>query len=192
MTDLAQEQPAVSGAVNPSPSSIRPRPVAVAAGNGRSVAAERATAADSRRAAARAALDAALRGVELTSSDRRFLARLSQWDKRNAIAVASLVMRAKQTGQAEAGLSPAQLDTLLAALLDAFAYRTSGAAATGCWDCANRPSGLCADHAKDAVRARAFADLATVLSALSGEAAPAHLECLAAMPAFRQRTPVAS
>jgi len=165
---------------------------------------------------ARAALEAALTGVELTGYDRRFLTRLSQWDKRNAAAVASLVARARQAGRAEAGpspvqaeavlgtvqaeailgpvpaeagLSPAQRETVIAALMDAFAYRTSGAAADGCWDCANRPSGLCAEHAKDADRARAFADLA---AALSGKMAPTALPCMGAVTEYRQRTPVAS
>jgi len=79
--------------------------------------------------------------------------------------------------------------TVIAALMDAFAYRTSGAAADGCWDCANRPSGLCAEHAKDADRARAFADLA---AALSGKMAPTALPCMGAVAEYRQRTPVAS
>jgi hypothetical protein len=180
MTDLAQGQAAGPGTVIGNPSDIRSRPVAAAA--------------DSGRAAAKAALDAALSGVELTGLDRRFLARLSQWDKRNATMVASLVLRARQRGRAEgaraeAGLSPRQLDTVRAALMDAFAYRTSGASAAGCWDCANRPSGLCGEHAKDADRARAFADLAT---ALCGEAAPGARLRLGAVPDFRQRTPVAS
>jgi hypothetical protein len=62
------------------------------------------------RATARAALDAALSGVELTATDRRFLARLSQWDKRTATMVASLVARAKESGQREAAMAPPQLD----------------------------------------------------------------------------------
>ena len=57
---------------------------------------------DSKRAAARAELDAALSGVELTATDRRFLTRLSQWDKRTATTVASLVLRARESGQREA------------------------------------------------------------------------------------------
>jgi hypothetical protein len=175
MTDLAQGKAARPSAAIPSPPGIRPRPVAAATESGR--------------AAAKAALDAALGGVELTGIDRRFLARLSQWDKRNATAVASLVQRARQAGRAERGLSQGQLDTVLAALMDAFAYRTSGAAATGCWDCTSRPSGLCTEHAKDADRARAFADLA---AALSGDVAPTALPRLGAVPDFRQRAPVAS
>jgi len=46
-------------------------------------------------------LDDALRGVELTGVDRRFLARLSQWDKRNAITLASLIARARQAGSCD-------------------------------------------------------------------------------------------
>jgi hypothetical protein len=118
---------------------------------------------DSKRAAARAELDAALTGVELTAADRRFLARLSQWDKRTATTVASLVSRARQRGRREAGLSAAQLEVVLAALLDAVQYRTSGAASTACWDCASRASGLCADHELDADQARQFTDLAARL-----------------------------
>lgn len=60
---------------------------------------------DSGRATARAALDAALSGVELTATDRRFLARLSQWDKRTATTMASLVMRARESGQREAAVT---------------------------------------------------------------------------------------
>ncbi len=174
MTDLAQGQAAGPGAAKPCPASSRPRPDA---------------ASDSGRTAARAALDGALSGVELTGIDRRFLARLSQWDKRNASTVASLMLRARQQGRAEAGLSARQLETVLAALLDAFDYRTSGAAATGCWDCANWSSGLCSDHAGDADRARDFADLAATLS---GQVVPTSMPRLGAVPEFRQRTPVAS
>jgi hypothetical protein len=175
MTDLAQEQAARPGTVLPSPAGVRPQ-------------LDKA-ASDSGRAAARAALETALSGVQLTGADLRFLARLSQWDKRNAATVASLVTRARQCGRAEAGLSPAQLDTVLAALIDGFAYRTSGAAAEGCWDCANRSSGLCGEHARDADRARDFADLA---AALSGQAAPTSMPCLGALPDFRRRDAVAS
>ncbi len=118
---------------------------------------------DSGRAAARAVLDAALSGIELNATDRRFLARLSQWDKRNATMVASLVSRARRRGRREAALTPSQLDVVRSALLDALEYRTSGAASAGCWDCTSRASGLCAEHARDADRARVFAELATAL-----------------------------
>jgi hypothetical protein len=174
MTELARGQAARTGAANPSPLSIRPRP--------------RAAAADSGRATARAVLDDALKGVELTGVDARFLARLSQWDKRNAIAVASLIGRARQAGRCEA-LPPVQMETLLAALMDAFAYRTSGAASAGCWDCANRASGLCADHAKDADRAHEFAALAALLA---GSASPAAMPGFAAVTSFRPQAAVAS
>jgi hypothetical protein len=108
-------------------------------------------------------LDAALTGVELTAPERRFLARLSQWDKRAVTTVASLLWRARQLGRREATLTATQLDVVRAALLDALEYRTSGAAPAGCWDCASRASGLCSEHAKDADRARCFADLAASL-----------------------------
>ena len=76
-----------------------------------------AAGGDSGRAAARAMLEAALAGVELTSTDRRFLTRLSQWDKRTAATVASLIMRARETGRDEARRE-AQVDVeQLAALL---------------------------------------------------------------------------
>jgi hypothetical protein len=119
---------------------------------------------DSGRAAARAELNAALSGVELTAADRRFLARLSQWDKRQAAIVASLVSRARKRGRREATLSASALSTVIAALVDAYEYRTSGAASAACWDCASRASGLCAEHARDADRARAFAELAGTLA----------------------------
>jgi len=174
MTDLARGQAAGAGAANPSPLSIRPRP--------------RAAAADAGRATARAVLDEALTGVELTGIDRRFLSRLSQWDKRNATTLASLIARARQAGRCEA-LTHVQLEPLVEALMDAFAYRTSGAASAGCWDCANRASGLCADHAKDADRAHEFAELAGVLA---GVASPVGLPALAAVAGFRHQAAVAS
>jgi hypothetical protein len=178
MTELAQVQPARQ--VTPGRAAVV-RPDEAAA---RHVAVQ-----SSGRASARAALDSALSGVDLTEVDRRFLSRLSQWDKRNAAFVASLVTRARHRGRSEAALSPRQLQTVLAALADAVEYRTSGASATGCWVCANRASGLCAEHTRDADRARVFADLAT---ALSGQSRPAGLARLGAIPDFRQRTSVAS
>lgn len=154
MIDPARGNAASSGTAIPSPLSIRPRPQAMA---------------DSGRATARAVLDDALSGLELTPVDRRFIARLSQWDKRTATTVASLIGRARQAGRCEA-LTVEQLGTVLDALMDAYAYRTSGAASAGCWDCAKRASGLCADHARDAGRAHAFAELA---AALAGTVSPA-------------------
>ncbi|HEX9065225.1 MAG TPA: hypothetical protein VF843_08955 [Streptosporangiaceae bacterium] len=149
MTDPVRGQGAGAGTAVPSPLCIRPRPQVTA---------------DSGRATARAVLGEALSGVELNPVDRRFIARLSQWDKRSATTVASLIARARQAGRCEA-LTAGQLGTVLDALMDAFAYRTSGAASAGCWDCANRASGLCTDHARDADRAHAFAELAAGLAA---------------------------
>jgi hypothetical protein len=123
-----------------------------------------AAPAESGRAAARASLEDALAGVELSAADRRFLTRLIGWDKRTAASIASLLRRARQSGRHEAALSPKELETVLAALTDAYAFRTSGSAAAGCWDCADRASGLCAEHEKDAGRAHAFAELAAALS----------------------------
>lgn len=148
MTDTARGQTASSGTARPSPLSIKPRPQATA---------------DSGRATARAALGDALNGVELSAVDRRFISRLSQWDKRSANMVASLIARARQAGRCEV-MTPEQVGTVLDALMDAYAYRTSGAASAGCWDCANRASGLCAEHARDAGRAKAFAELAATLA----------------------------
>lgn len=175
MTDLAHGQAARSDIVNASPSSMRTRP--------------QTASADSGRATARAVLKGALSGVELTALDRRFLSRLCQWDKRTATELASLVVRARQSGRGEAGLAPEQLEVVLAALMDAFAYRTSGAASAGCWECASRTSGLCAEHAKDADRARAFADLA---AALSGKVTPAVLARLDTVPGYQHQAAVAS
>lgn len=141
------------------------------------------------RECARAALEGALSGVSLTSADRRFVARLAQWDKRNATTVASLMRRARQQGQAEAGLPPEQLEVILEALTDAFTYRTSGAAAAACWDCASRSTGMCPEHMRDADRARNFAE---VLTALSGKVPPTPMTRLGAVPGYRRRTPVAS
>src|SRR6266516_1522506 len=88
MTELAGGQAANAGSAIPSPLSIRPRP--------------RGAVADSGRATARAVLDDALRGIALTAIDRRFVSRLSQWDKRSARTVAALIARARQAGRGEA------------------------------------------------------------------------------------------
>lgn len=82
------------------------------------------------RATARAVLGDALTGVELTAAERRFLSRLSQWDKRDAMIVASLVARARRAGRQEARADAAvpgseQPEIVLAALMDVLAYRTS-------------------------------------------------------------------
>jgi hypothetical protein len=112
----------------------------------------------------RAALYAALSGVGLVGRDRQFLSKLVHWDKRNAASVASLLWRARQAGREEAALTPRQREIVLAALSDAAAYRSSGTAAGACWDCEIIPGGRCADHAKDNDRARAYAEMATILS----------------------------
>jgi len=130
------------------------------------------------RATVRDALDAALLGVRLGGRDRQFLRRLVHWDKRNAAAVASLLWRARLAGRGEVALSSRQLEIILGALEDASVYRTSGADALGCWDCENIPGGRCADHAKDADRARACAEVAAQLSARTATAGapPGHLQ----------------
>jgi len=186
MTDLAQGRPARPGGAVPSPASIRSRAQAAAAGSGR--------------ATARAVLDEALSDIELAAADRRFLVRLSQWDKRSAARVASLISRARRGGPGGAALTAAQLQTALTALADAYAYRTSGSAAAACWDCANLASGLCEEHAGDADRAHAFAELAAALSGaglpgagLSGQRRPgAGLQRLDAVAGFRRQAAVAS
>jgi hypothetical protein len=165
MTDPAQIQVTGQVAVIPTPSCIRPQrvvgeqgPAAVAAGlpTGRD--------AGSRRSTARDALEGALAGIRLGFRDNQFLARLVHWDKRNAASVASLLVRARQAGRAEGGLTPRQLEVVLAALGDAAIYRTSGAAGMDCWDCEIVPGGRCAYHAKDDDRARSYAELAAALA----------------------------
>ena len=176
MTSLAvQAQAATAVAVVPTPACIQPRraavcevPVAVAAGAG----APADDLAAPRRGTARQLLDAALAGVRLGGRDRQFLARLVHWDKRNAAEVASLLERAREAGRAEGGLTPRQLETVIAALGDAAVYRASGAAATSCWDCEMVRGGRCADHTRDFDRASAYADLASTLS-VPGSPAPA-------------------
>ena len=147
--------------------------------------------AGTRRATVRDALEAALRGAPLNGWDRQFLCKLDHWDKRNAAAVASLLSRARATGRAEAGLTARQLEIMVAALEDAAVYRDSGADALGCWDCENIPGGRCADHAKDADRARAYTELAAQLTA-GLPARAADLQQPTDISGFRRRTPVAS
>jgi hypothetical protein len=169
MTSLAvQAQAATTVAVVPTPACIQPRrasvrevPAAVAPDVGAPADAE----APARRGTARQLLDAALAGVRLGGRDRQFLIRLVHWDKRNAASVASLLERAREAGRAESGLTPHQLELVIAALGDAAVYRASGAAATSCWDCEMVRGGRCPDHARDFDRASAYADLASVLSA---------------------------
>jgi hypothetical protein len=127
----------------------------------------RLAAAGSGRATVREALEAALSGVQLGGRDRQFLSRLVHFDKRNAASTVSLLRRVRQAGRNEAALTPRQLEIVVAALGDAARYRSSGLAATECWDCDNVPSGRCAEHARDNDRAQAYAELAATLSALS-------------------------
>lgn len=122
-------------------------------------------AGGARRDTVRDALDAALHGASLNGRDRQFLGKLVHWDKRNGTAVASLLWRARAAGRAEAGLTARQLEIVVTALEDAAVYRNSGADALGCWDCENIPGGRCADHVKDADRARACTELAAQLAA---------------------------
>lgn len=143
-----------------------------------------------RRATVRDALEAALNGIRLGGRDRRFLSRLVHWDKREAAAVASLLWQARLAGRREAALSDRQLEIVLAALEDAATYRASGACAVGCWDCENIPGRRCADHARDADRARACTELAAQLAAgptAAGSAAAAELARLTGISGFRSR-----
>lgn len=144
---------------------------------------------ESRRMIAREALEAVLSGVRLGGWDRQFLGRLVHWDKRSAASVTALLWRARLAGREEAALTPRQLDIMLGALGDAVAYRTSGAAALTCWDCENIPGGRCADHLRDADRARAYAEVAALLS---GGNAQADLPRPTDISGYRSRTPVAS
>jgi hypothetical protein len=200
MTSLAASvQAATAVAAVPTPACIQPRraPVAVAAGLGSDSlpgglrVGDLPAAAEPRRGTARQLLEAALAGVRLGGRDRQFLARLVHWDKRNAASVASLLERAQAAGRAagrvEAGLTPRQLELVVAALGDAAVYRASGAAATSCWDCEMVPGGRCADHTRDFDRASAYADLASALSAPG----PAR-DCPRDITPFRHRAPVAS
>jgi hypothetical protein len=145
------------------------------------------------RATVRDALDAALRGITLGGRDHQFLGRLVHWDKRNGAAVASLLWRARQAGRSEVALSARQMEIVLTALADAAAYRASGAVAAGCWDCENISGGRCADHARDADRARACTELAVHLAAGTAAVAAAdNLHRPTAISGFRHRTSVAS
>jgi hypothetical protein len=192
MSDGAQGSQTGSIAAVPSPPQARSGPVTVrppdGSGQPRRPGGCRATVRD--------ALDAALDGIRLGGRDRQFLRRLVHWDKRNAAAVASLLLRARQAGRSETALSARQLEIVLTALDDAGLYRSSGAAAVGCWDCGNVPGGRCADHARDADRARACAELAAQLAAGSAAgsavAGTGELQRPTDISGFRQRTSVAS
>lgn len=215
ITDLAQGLAAGQPATVPKPSCIRPRPLGSqqaaairpqpAQGPAQRAAASQGPAlsdgaasqgapislprTDSRRTAARTALDAVLTGIRLGGRDRQFLSRLVHWDKRNAASVASLLWRARLAGRDEAALTPRQLEVVLGALGDAVLYRTSGADTSSCWDCENIPGGRCADHAKDADRARACADLALLLLS---KTAPPGLPRPTDIAGYRRQTSVAS
>jgi hypothetical protein len=184
ITDLANGRVPGQQASIPTPSCIRPR----------RIPAERGTVdAGPSRGTARNALFAALTGVRLGSRDLQFLSRLVHWDKRNAASVASLLSRARQAGRDEAGLTPRQLDVVLAALGDAAAYRNSAGASARCWDCSNIPGGRCAEHLKDADRARGYNELSAALSATASLASGAGVAAGAdSVAGFRRRTSVAS
>jgi hypothetical protein len=190
MRDRVQGSESANVTAVPGPPAMGSRRAAVQPGNGPLQLQRSGTC----RATVRDALDAALRGVRLGGRDRQFLRGLVQWDKRNAAAVASLLWRARQAGRIEASLSARQLEVLLTALEDAAVYRTSGAAAAGCWDCENIPSGRCADHARDADRARACAELAAQLAAghVAGPGGAGELQSPTDISGFRRRTSVAS
>jgi hypothetical protein len=183
MGDRVQGSESANVTAVPGPPAVRSRR-AVQPGNG-PVQLQQSGAC---RATVRDALDAALRGVRLGGRDRQFLRRLVHWDKRNAAAVASLLSRARQAGRIEASLSARQLEVLLTALEDASVYRTSGAAAAGCWDCENIPGGRCADHARDADRARACSELAAQLAVghVAGPAGAGDLQRPTDMAGFRR------
>jgi hypothetical protein len=194
MTDPAQVQATGQVAVVPTPSCVRPRravveqaPVTVTP----SLPARPGTG--SRRATVREKLEGALAGVRLGSRDSQFLTRLVHWDKRNAASVAALLVRAREAGREagreEAGLTPRQLEVVMAALGDAALYRSSGAAGLGCWDCEIIPGGRCAYHVRDNDRATAYAELTAVLS---GHATQAELPKPRDIAGYRRRTPVAS
>ena len=179
------------GAPAPAPRGPAPAPASTPPG-GQGGPADSAQA--SRRGNVRDALGAALSGVALDVRERQFLSRLAHWDKRNAAAVAGLLERARSAGRDEAVLSPRHIDLVLGALADAAAYRDSGAAVLGCWDCENIPGGRCADHARDTERARAYADAAVALTgsrAAAGRAA-AGLPEPTDIAGYRSRKPVAS
>jgi hypothetical protein len=190
MTDCAQLQVTGPVTVIPTPSCVRPRPAPddqapVQVSPSLPARGE----AGSRRTAAREVLEKALRGVRLSGRDRQFLARLVHWDKRNAASVAALLVRARQAGREEAGLTPRQREVVIAALRDAAIYRASGAAGMGCWDCEIIPGGRCAEHARDNDRAGSYAELAAMLA---GTAVQPGLTEPRDIAGYRRRTPVAS
>lgn len=196
MTDPANGRGARQEMTVPTPSCIRPRRLPggqAACGTAAATAMPAITLAvgPSARATAREELQSALAGVALEGRDRQFLARLVQWDKRNAASVLSLLRRARQAGRDEAALTPRQMETVLAALGDAARYRSAGLAAANCWDCDNIPGGRCAEHAKDNDRARVYAELAATLSGPSARPDDG-LTRPSDIAGYRRRRPVAS
>jgi hypothetical protein len=217
MTDPAESQATGQVAVSPTPSCIRSRRTASGRAAGERASSERAddqqdagdgrsgpgqpepvppgprqrvtsaVTAGSARAAIREMLDSALAGLRLSCRESHFLSRLVHWDKRNAATAASLMLRARQAGREEAGLTSRQREIIIAALHDAAVYRASGAAASGCWDCEMVPGDRCASHARDSDRARSYAELAVVLG-------PTQAELIRPrdIAGYRHRTPVAS
>ena len=196
MTDPGNGRGVRQDVAVPTPSCIRARRVpaeqaALSTAEPAAVPAITLAAGRSGRAAAREDLESALGGVALAARDRQFLGRLVHWDKRNAASVVSLLRRARQAGREEAALNPRQLETVLAALGDAARYRSSGIAATGCWDCEMVPGERCAEHARDNDRAHAYAELAAALCGPSarGEDGLTQPRDIAG---YRRRRPVAS
>lgn len=122
------------------------------------------SSAGSGRASARSAIHAALCGVRLSVRDRQFLARLVNWDKRNAASVASLLRRAREAGRDEGGLTAGQREVVLAALTDAAIYRASGRASAFCWECEMVPGSKCEEHTGDGERALAYTEVARMLA----------------------------
>jgi hypothetical protein len=145
---------------------------------------------ESRDANLRDALDTALNGAVLSDRDRQFLSRLVKLDKRNGLAVVSLIWRARLAGRAEVGLTARQLDVVLVALRDAAVYRDSGIDSMGCWACENVPGGRCSEHVKDIDRARACTELATALA--SGGISPGELPQPSEIAGYRRFATVAS
>lgn len=154
------------------------------------------------RASVRDELDAVLSGVPLSTGDRQFLGKLVHWDKRKAASAASLLRRARLAGRNEAGLTPVQLETVLAALKDAVVHRVAGVDTVGCWDCDKVRGGRCAEHSRDFERARDYADLAALLSAgvilphldneRATDPAPTPIQRPTDISGYRRRAPIVS
>jgi hypothetical protein len=85
-----------------------------------------------------------------------------EWTTRS---MASLLCSARLAERATAALTASQVETLLAALGDAVAYRRCGADSLGCLDCESVTEGRCPLHAQNLDRARAYGELALLLAA---------------------------